>query len=117
MTLYILNTLALPIQYDTSHEVTIKCRRLTLDEAKQIVRNSKVISAVGHEATSKLLSQLLEFPVEFNRTAVYLHPGDCALHFYLKTRLPEGKILNEEELKRLDYWLIFSEILLPEVER
>jgi hypothetical protein len=115
MTLYILNTLALPIQYDTCSEVTVRFRRVTLEEAKQIIKNAgKVVSAVGHEATSKLLSQLLEFPVEFNRIAIFLHPGDCTLHFYLKTRLPEGKILNEEELKRLDYWLIFGEILLSE---
>jgi len=111
MTLYILNTLALPIQYDTVSEATVKFRRLTLDEAKRLVKTtSKVISAVGHEATAKLLTRLLEFPVEFNRAAVFLHPGDCALHFYLKTRLPEGKILNEDELKTLDYWLVLSEV-------
>jgi len=116
MVLYILNTLALPIQYDTVSEAIVRFRRLTLDEAKRLVKTaSKVISAVGHETTAKLLTQLLEFPIEFNRTAVYLHPGDCALHFYLKTRLPEGKILNEQELKRLDYWFVLSEILLEEV--
>jgi hypothetical protein len=115
MTLYILNTIALPLNYDTVHEATITVKRVTLDEAKRLVKTaSRVVSAVGHESTAQLLSRLLCVTIPFNRQAVYLHPGDCALHFVLKTRLPEGRVLDESELLKLDYWLVFSEILLPE---
>jgi hypothetical protein len=37
--------------------------------------------------------------------------GDVGLHFFLKTRLPEGKVLSEEELKQLQFWLVKSEVL------
>jgi len=113
MTLYILNTSAIPLAEAVS-EADVKLRRITVSEAKQIISlASKVVSAVGHEATAKLLSQILSYPVECNRIAISMHPGDSAIHFVLKTRLPEGKILSLYELERLEYSLIYSQVLLP----
>ena len=43
-----------------------------------------------------------------------MEPGDKAIHLFLKERLPEGKILSEEEMKSVKYWLVLSEI---EVEK
>jgi hypothetical protein len=40
-----------------------------------------------------------------------MKPGDRAIHFFLKSRLPEGVVLGEEELKKLDFWLVLSEVV------
>jgi hypothetical protein len=66
---------------------------------------------VGHEATASLLSKLLGVTIPFNRATIFLQPGDRCLHFFLKSRIPEGKILTEDELKSLDFWLVLSEVI------
>jgi hypothetical protein len=61
------------------------------------------VSAVGHEATAKLFSQLLKVEIPVNRITVEAHDGDVFFVFQLKKRLEEGKILNDEELSKLEY--------------
>jgi len=60
-----------------------------------------VVSAVGHEATAKVMSELLGYPVTANRVMVQLKPGDVAVVFQLSTRLQEGQVLSTEEVKKL----------------
>jgi len=109
---YVLNTLIVPILFDKYPIVKIKFERLTIAEAREILQSNSFISAIGHEATAKLLSSLLNINIPVNRISVYLEPGDIGIHFFLKTRLPEGKILTESELKQLDFWLVKSQYLL-----
>jgi len=113
MVLYILNTLIIPIDFDKYPTVSIKVRKVTVEEAKQLIASQpNFISAVGHEATAKVLSQLLGVNIPFNRQSIYLQPGDRAIHFFLRTRLPEGRVLTEDELSnKLDYWLVLSEVI------
>jgi hypothetical protein len=91
--------------------VTVRLRCLTVEEAKQLVASQPFVSAVGHEATAQLLSRLLGVTIPYNRIQIYMQPGDKGLHFFLRTRIPEGKILSEDELKGLDYWLVLSEVI------
>ena len=60
-------------------------------------------SAVGHQGTADLLSKLLGIPVHGNRVAIKMEESDMAIVFRLKNRLPEGTVLSEEELSKLDY--------------
>jgi hypothetical protein len=108
--LYLLNTLMVPIDFSKHSHVTVKFRKISIEEAKLLLAQ-QFISAVGHEATAKVLSQILSVQVPFNRVSVYLNPGDKAIHFFLRTRLPEGQVLGENELKSLDYWLVLSEVV------
>jgi hypothetical protein len=108
--LYILNTLIVPVDFSKHSSVMVKFRKISVEEAKQLLAQP-FISAVGHEATAKVLSQILSVQVPFNRVSVYLNPGDKAIHFFLKSRLQEGQVLNEAELKSLDFWLVLSEVL------
>jgi hypothetical protein len=110
MAVYILNTLIVPVNFDEAAEAKVKLRRITVEEARQIL-SSGFVSAVGHEATAKLLSQLLGIQIPMERRTIFMKPGDKAIHFFLKTRLPEGTILGEEELKKLDFWLVLSEVI------
>jgi hypothetical protein len=112
MVTYLLNTLITPVDFDKFSEVKIKLRRVTVEEAREILSGG-FISAVGHEATARVLSQLLGIQVPMERRTIFLKPGDKAVHFFLKSRLPEGVVLDEEQLRRLDYWLVLSEVQAP----
>jgi hypothetical protein len=109
MVVYILNTLIVPIDFDKFSEARIKLKKISVEEAKEVLANG-FVSAVGHEATAKLLSQLLGIQIPVERRTIFMKPGDRAIHFFLKARLPEGVILDEEQLRRLDYWLVLSEV-------
>lgn len=64
-------------------------------------------SAVGHESTAEIMSELLGYQILMNRIKVEPKPGDRLLCFKLKGRAPEGKILNKEEIKQIGYeWML-----------
>jgi len=111
MMLYILNTAIIPINWEQYNIVTVHLRRITPEEAREMLQTKQFVSAVGHEGTALILSQLLGVNIPFNRAAVYMQPGDEGLHFVLRVRLPEGKVLSAEELAALDYWLVYSKII------
>lgn len=106
---YLLNSLITPINFDKTLKAKISLRRIDVETAKQILSGG-FISTIGHEATAKLLSKLLGLNVPSNRNSVFMEHGDKAVHFFLKQRLPEGAVLGEDELSKLDYWLILSEV-------
>jgi hypothetical protein len=62
----------------------------------------EIVSAVGHEATAKFLSKILDFPIPVNRINVEFRDGDMALVVRIKTRLPEGAVLSEEDLEKIE---------------
>ena len=77
---------------------------VSLEEAKTLL-SSKFVSAVGHASTAQFLSRLLGVHVPAQRVRVEMQPGDIAVVFRLLERLPEGKVLNEEELQHVPYEL------------
>lgn len=58
-------------------------------------------SVIGHESTAKILSELLGIEVKVNRIKITLDKDTVLYVFQLLERLPEGKILSTEELKKL----------------
>ena len=81
---------------------------LTLDEARQIIRDFQqegrtIESAIGHKSTADLLTMLLHFPVAVNRTEFKQNVTDAALVFKIKGRPPEGRVLSREELEEMGY--------------
>lgn len=93
---YILNT---PILTDWG---TYRFTEISLPEAKRFL-TVDFISAVGHAGTAEVLSKLLESEITANRVAITMKKGDRALVFRLLDRLPEGTVLNAEELAKLKY--------------
>jgi len=109
--LYVLNTLIVPINFDETQEAQVRFKKISIEEAKEVIKGSQWDSAIGHNATAKVLSQLLGIEIPTQRKTIFLKKGDQAIHFFLKQRLPEGAILSEEELKKLDFWLVLSKVI------
>jgi len=97
--LYILNT---PVLTSWGR---YEFRPISIDEAREILASEPFVSAVGHEGTARVLTQLLGVEIPENRVRIEMRAGDRALVFRLLVRLPEGKVLGEEELKELPYEL------------
>ena len=81
---------------------TYKFEKIDMLTAKQFLADD-FTSAVGHQGTADVLSKILGVNIPFNRVAITMQPGDQALVFRLKTRLPEGAILTADQLSGLDY--------------
>lgn len=60
-------------------------------------------SAVGHQATADILTELLEVPVPLNRINYEQQIGERAVVFKLRGRPPEGSILNREQIETIGY--------------
>ena len=108
---YLMSTMITPVDLDHGPQA-VRLRKASVDEAR-VVLGGGFISAVGHAGTAEVLAQLLGTPVPANRITVRMSPGDRAVHFALKTRLPEGAVLSASELAALEYDLVLSEVLAP----
>lgn len=108
---YISNAFSLSMLSDV--DSIVKTREISAEGAAQIFedRAGDVISAVGHESTAAVISQLLERKIAVNRINVKLNAGDQLIVFQLTERLPEGKILTEEELGKLNYKFVLVSVL------
>ncbi|PYB68555.1 hypothetical protein DMB44_04265 [Thermoplasma sp. Kam2015] len=78
--------------------------RISVEEAKELISNG-FVSAIGHEGTAVVLSEILGTKIPMSRVAIKMQPGDKAIVFRLLERLPEGKILSTDELKQLKFEL------------
>ena len=84
---------------------------LTRSEFVARLRGKEFESYVGHEGTAKLLSALLGKEVKVNRGNLKLEDGDEVYIVVVTERLPEGKVLSEEEIKalldagKIKFWL------------
>lgn len=61
------------------------------------------ISAVGHQSTAEVISEVLGTEVPMNRLTVEPQEGDTFLCFKLNSRPPEGAILDKEMLEQIGY--------------
>ena len=110
--LYLLNSQIIPLNWKLTDSYTIKIKRIDVNQAKQLVNQNQFISAIGHDATAKLLSMLLEIDIPVNRIQIEMNSGDIGLHFVLKKRLPEGHIIKTiQELEEIGFDLVMSEVL------
>lgn len=78
---------------------------LALENAQWLTshRNSAVNSAIGHESTAQIMSDLLKIDVPVNRQQYTQLIGDIAIVLKLNGRLPEGKVLSRAELEEIGF--------------
>lgn len=65
--------------------------------------NNTLLSAIGHQATADILSDLLGMKIEVNRIEYAQEIDDIALVFKLHARVPEGRILTRAEIEKIGY--------------
>lgn len=75
----------------------------TLEEAKRLISTYGYSSAVGHQATAEILTELLGLPVEMNRVNYIQGKGSQAIVFKLKSRIAEGVILTKTQIEEIGY--------------
>ena len=78
-------------------------KTISLEKAKELVKNANLLSAIGHQSTADIVWELLEIPIKMNRIMYTQEVGDIALCFKLKGRPEEGKILTAEEIETIGY--------------
>nr|DAP82552.1 MAG TPA: hypothetical protein [Caudoviricetes sp.] len=97
MKLAVLNTSIL------TTEGTFTLKDITLEEARNLVTENEILSAVGHQSTADILTTLLGTEVPMNRIQFAQETGQKALVFKLNGRPEEGKILTAEEIEAIGY--------------
>lgn len=76
---------------------------VSLETAKELIRNNSFVSAVGHKSTSDILTSLLGVEVPVNRIEFKQQNKQLALIFKLNGRPEEGKILSIAEIETIGY--------------
>jgi len=95
---YVLSSLVMPC---SASRFALDCEEVSLETAREWIKQGDFISAVGHESTAKLLSELLGVEIKPNRIFVDMQKGDEALAIQFLQRVQEGKVLSKEELEEL----------------
>jgi hypothetical protein len=87
-------------------------KAISLRDAQMLVYNANepgigpddgILSAIGHQSTAEILTELLEVPVAMNRIQFAQEVGQSAIVFKLKGRAPEGVILSRDEIEKMGY--------------
>lgn len=86
-------------------------KALSLPDAQHLIYNAiephgpddGILSAVGHESTAAILTDLLETPIAMNRIQFAQELYQSAIVFKLKGRAPEGVILSREQIEAIGY--------------
>jgi len=84
-------------------EGTYRLKRITLDEARELVAKNELDSAVGHQSTADIMASLLGVEIPINRQMFTQEIGQQALVFKLNGRPEEGKILSRVEIETIGY--------------
>ena len=83
---------------------TFECRTVTLEEVKNLISQSdSIISAIGHDSTAQIMSELLSIEVKTNRINFLQDPETIAICFKMNGRPAEGKIMNAQEIEQMGY--------------
>jgi hypothetical protein len=106
--LYLSNALSLNmISLDEKQDTLLLIKNVNDDDARLMLKHHYIISIIGHDATAKFISQLTGVSIPVNRAEVKLKKGEAVLVFQLLQRLPEGKILTEEEITKIPHkWFL-----------
>lgn len=98
MNIYLTNTTIIP------NDGVYQCETISLDIVKKAIAGGFTLtSAIGHQSTADILTELMAMPVEVNRIAIEMEVDDIMVAFKLKQRPPEGKILTQEEIEAIGY--------------
>jgi hypothetical protein len=82
---------------------TYTVRSISLEEARRLVRENRIDSAVGHRPTAALRTEMLGVHVPVHAQQFVHQVGQRALAFKLRDRPPPGLELSREDLERIGF--------------
>lgn len=82
---------------------------IDLESARTLVTQNQYVSAIGHEATAEILTELLGVEIPFHRIQFKQEVNQKAIVFKLNERPVEGVVLSKEEVIRVGYSLKLME--------
>jgi hypothetical protein len=97
----------------TSTPATILVKELSLEEVQGLLAEG-FESAIGHESTAFFLSKLLGVEVKADRRQITIDANTVLIVFQLLSRLPEGKVLSEQEMSEIKYRFYAVQISPPQ---
>jgi hypothetical protein len=109
--LFVANAFSLEMVPTTTGMVYLRVREIDTQTASTLLRSQPFISAIGHESTAKLLSEILGVDIPVNRIQLQLQKGDVLVVVQLLTRLEEGRVLTKEELQKIPHKFFIVELV------
>lgn len=80
---------------------------VSLEDVKACIKDMPFKSIVGHPATARVFSELLDVNIEVNRVSYTMKGGDTLIvGLPSGGRLPEGKILSKDEMGVMDWFIV-----------
>lgn len=80
-------------------------KTITKDAARDLIIGRELISTIGHSTTAEAFSLLLTRPVAVTHKNLVMQVGQNALVLTLKGLLPEGTMLDADQLCEIGYEL------------
>jgi hypothetical protein len=100
----LLNAVSLSMIPEEWTETTLRVRKTSLEEVRTLLTTHEFESAVGHQSTADFLAALLGVQIKAERRQVTFQPDTLYVVFQIVAgRLPEGRVLTEEELRAINY--------------
>ena len=90
---------------------TFRLSNIALEDVKNMLTEENIMSAIGHNATADIMSELIGITIPANRIQAKQEAGQKAIIFKLLKRPEEGKILNREEIEEIGYEFLLLERL------
>jgi len=56
------------------------------------------VSAIGHVSTARLLGDIIDIEIPFNRITIHMEAGDKAVALWLQNRPGEAQVYSREDL-------------------
>lgn len=88
-----------------------KVSDIDIDSAKKLICKNGFISAIGHESTAEIISDLFGMDIPMNRIQFRQKVRQKAVVFKLNQRPPEGSVLTRDEIEKIGYSLKLMERL------
>lgn len=76
---------------------------LSDNEARRLLAENGYVSAIGHESTAKIISELMGMDIPMNRINFTQKVGQKAVVFKLNRRPEEGAVLSREQVESVGY--------------
>jgi hypothetical protein len=91
-------------------EIILKVKKVSVEEVKEMLAKG-FESVIGHEPTASFLTRLLGFEIRADRRQITIDANTVLIVFQLLSRLPEGKVLSEQEMSEIKYQFYTVELL------